>query len=153
MSTAVNPRCIFCEIEADRLACSVAYRDERWLAFMDVHPIREGHVLIVPRRHLGRMSALHEDERADLIRLANRVLAAQEALGFSDDGANLLLNDGMAANQHVPHLHLHCIPRKPGDQAGFGSRLLMRTFGLFGRQANRARLDEIAAMLAARIAS
>lgn len=157
MSTQMNstskPACIFCDICEERLSASIVYRDERWLVFMDIHPIRQGHALIIPRTHLAHLNQLDDDARSGLMRLAARVMAAQEKAGFSVDGGNLLLNDGVAANQHVPHLHLHCIPRKRGDQLAFGTRLLSRTFGLFGRKTARQQLDSMAGALAKHLQS
>lgn len=141
--------CIFCAIASGRLPASLVYQDEHWLALMDLHPIREGHALIVPRRHLSRLWELEPAQRQQLFALAEALVRAQERAGYAAGGANLLLNDGVAANQHIPHLHLHCIPRRGGDTAGFGVRLLARTFGLFGRGASRARLDTVASALRA----
>lgn len=147
MTPTENSACIFCDICEDRLSASIVHRDERWLVFLDIHPIREGHALIVPTTHVAQLNQLEDDARSELMRLAARVMAAQEKAGFSAKGGNLLLNDGVAANQHVPHLHLHCIPRKGGDQIAFGTRLLSRTFGIFGRKTDRQRLDGIARTL------
>jgi histidine triad (HIT) family protein len=76
------------------------------------------------------------------------VLAAQQRLGLARDGANLLLNDGSAANQHIPHLHLHLIPRCRGDRLRVLGRFAARMFNLFGRRQRRALLDSLAAELA-----
>lgn len=146
-ASRTDSSCIFCGIVDGRLPASVLYEDRDWLAVMDIHPIRTGHVLIVPRHHVARLSGLPPESRQSLFNLADRVLGAQEASGHARGGGNLLLNDGVAANQHIPHLHLHCIPRGPGDTVGFGTRLLARTFGLFGAKTARARLDAIAAEL------
>lgn len=143
--------CIFCGIASGRLPASVVYQDADWLAVMDIHPIRAGHVLIIPRRHLGRLAELDQASRARLFVLADAIVRAQEAAGFAVGGSNLLLNDGVAANQHIPHLHLHCIPRRRGDTVGFGLRLLARTFGLFGRSIARSELDAVAAAIAQRL--
>lgn len=147
-STEPHADCIFCGIANGRLPASVVYQDTDWLAVMDIHPIRKGHVLLVPRRHVGRLTSLSGQARRELIVLADEIVRAQEAGGYAADGSNLLLNDGIAANQHIPHLHLHCIPRRPGDTAGFGMRLLARTFGLFGRATARDGLDATAQTLA-----
>lgn len=153
MNPTVKPACIFCDICEERLPASIVHRDERWLVFMDIHPIRQGHALIVPRTHLAHLNQLDDDARSGLMRLAASVMTAQEKAGFAAEGGNLLLNDGVAANQHVPHLHLHCIPRKRGDLIAFGMRLLARTFGLFGRKTDRQRLDSMAATLAQHLQS
>lgn len=152
MNAGTAPRCIFCEIAADRLPASIVHRDADWLVAMDIHPIRAGHALIVPARHVARLGELEPGARHRLFALADAVLHAQEAEGLAAGGGNLLLNDGIAANQHIPHLHLHCIPRRRGDTVAFGLRLLARTAGLFGRPAERDRLDATARALGARIA-
>lgn len=140
--------CIFCAIANRALPASVVHEDAEWMVVMDIHPIREGHVLIVPKRHIARIAELDPSAQRTLFSLAERMLRAQDASGHAVDGGNLLLNDGIAANQHIPHLHLHCIPRKRGDMLGFGMRLLARTFGLFGRKTDRAALDATARALA-----
>lgn len=148
---AAIDNCIFCGIASGRLPASLVYEDAEWLAVMDIHPIRHGHVLIIPKRHVGRLAELDLAERHRLFVLADAVVRAQEAAGFAVGGSNLLLNDGVAANQHIPHLHMHCIPRRRGDTVGFGLRLLARTFGLFGRSVNRIELDRVAGVIAARL--
>lgn len=144
---AASDSCIFCGIAGGRLPASIVHEDATWMAVMDIHPIRRGHVLLIPRRHVGRLADLSEIEQRGLFQLADRILKAQEASGFADGGSNLLLNDGVAANQHIPHLHLHCIPRRRGDTLGFGVRLLARTIGLFGFATKHAELDTIAAAI------
>ena len=146
-----NADCIFCGITSGRLPASVVYRDANWLAVMDIHPIREAHVLILPQRHVARLHELDRVSQTRLFALADAIVRAQEASGFAVGGSTLLLNDGVAANQHIPHLHLHCIPRQRGDTVGFGLRLLARTVGLFGRRADRATLDATATTLASHL--
>lgn len=140
--------CIFCAIASNRQPASFVHQEQDWIAVMDIHPIRRGHVLIIPRRHVARISELSPAAHQTLFGLADRILRAQEAIGLARGGGNLLLNDGIAANQHIPHLHLHCIPRRPGDTIAFGARLLTRTFGLFGAKTGRVHLDAIADDLA-----
>ena len=80
----------------------------------DTHPVNPGHVLIVPRRHVASLFDSTAAERETLLRLADdarRILAEKHA----PDGFNLGINDGLAAGQSVPHLHLHLIPRYRGD--------------------------------------
>lgn len=142
-------RCIFCRIGAGELPASVVHQDDDWLVLMDVHPVRPGHVLVVPRVHLPHLAQFDANTRNGLIEWADRILRAQQRAGFAAGGANLLLNDGVAGNQHVPHLHLHCIPRRRGDGLKVLGGLMTRMFGMFGRAAPRARLDRQAAELRA----
>jgi histidine triad (HIT) family protein len=147
-SNSQRPICIFCEIIAERLPASIAYRDQDWLVLMDIHPITEAHALIIPTRHCAHLSDIDAAGRQALFDLAAATMAAQESAGFSIGGANLLLNDGIAANQHIPHLHLHCIPRKNGDLLAFARRMVLRTVGIFGFRVSLGRLDRIAEKLA-----
>jgi diadenosine tetraphosphate (Ap4A) HIT family hydrolase len=84
------------------------------LVIRDAFPISPGHTLIIPKRHIGSFFDLEADERAELLALLcqAKVVADKE---FSPQGYNIGINDGAAAGQTVPHLHLHLIPRFEGD--------------------------------------
>jgi diadenosine tetraphosphate (Ap4A) HIT family hydrolase len=84
------------------------------LVIRDAFPISPGHTLIIPKRHVGSFFDLEADERAELLVLLcqAKVVADKE---FSPQGYNIGINDGAAAGQTVPHLHLHLIPRFEGD--------------------------------------
>ena len=152
MNTHADPAsCIFCGIASGRLPASIVHEDDEWMAVMDIHPIRTGHVLLIPRRHVSRLSELAEGEQPQLFLLSDRILKAQEAAGCANGGSNMLLNDGVAANQHIPHLHLHCIPRRRGDTLGFGLRLLARTVGLFGFGTKHDELNTVATAIKAQM--
>jgi diadenosine tetraphosphate (Ap4A) HIT family hydrolase len=84
------------------------------MVLRDTHPVSPGHVLIVPRRHVGSLFDSTATERDEILRLideAHRLLVENH----SPDGFNLGINDGPAAGQSVPHLHVHMIPRYSGD--------------------------------------
>lgn len=126
------------------------HADADCVAFMDIHPVSEGHVLVVPRRHAGHLGELSGAEQARLFQVASAVRAAQVRAGLGREGANLLLNDGPAANQHVPHVHLHVVPREAGDTARVGWRVVARMgFDRFGGARRRDRLEAAAAAIRA----
>ena len=84
------------------------------MALWDSYPLNPGHVLIVPRRHVASWFEATAAERAEMLRLADearRIVIERHA----PDAFNLGLNDGAAAGQTVPHVHLHLIPRYAGD--------------------------------------
>lgn len=86
------------------------------IALWDRHPLNPGHALIVPRRHVASWFEATAAERDEMLRLADdvrRLVAERHA----PDGFNLGINDGHAAGQTFPHLHLHLIPRYRGDVA------------------------------------
>src|SRR5688572_10187817 len=107
--------CIFCDIVAKKAPASIVYEDDRYMAFMDLFPMRPGHTLIIPKHHACFVSELTPEIRGGLFDLGEKVLSAQRNSGLKMQGHNWLLNDGPAANQHVPHVHLHIIPRLQGD--------------------------------------
>ena len=84
------------------------------MALWDSYPLNPGHVLIVPRRHVASWfdaTAAERDEMLQLTDDARRIVIAKH----HPDAFNLGINDGPGAGQTVPHLHVHLIPRYPGD--------------------------------------
>lgn len=109
--------CVFCRIVAGEVPAQVIYEDEWVLAFLDIRPLNAGHTLVIPKAHVERLSELPVELCGPLLAAASRVArAAVPALGAA--GINLVVNDGRAAGQAVPHLHLHLVPRFPGDGGG-----------------------------------
>ncbi|MBN2255192.1 MAG: HIT family protein [Deltaproteobacteria bacterium] len=111
--------CIFCRIVEGKLPASVVCRDDLCMAFMDIHPVNAGHVLIIPTDHVAFLADLEEDTGAHLFRLAQRIAAVLPKCVSQCEGINMFLADGEAAGQEVFHLHLHVFPRYRGDQFGF----------------------------------
>ena len=145
--------CLFCEIAAGRREASVVHADPLCVAFMDIHPVSDGHVLVVPRRHVSLLGELEPAERAHVLEATSVIRQALPRAGLAAEGANFLLNDGAAANQHVPHLHMHVIPRTRGDSLGVAWRFASRMFDVFGRARKRARLEACAARIREALAS
>ncbi len=86
------------------------------VAFPDKFPVNPGHALIVPRRHVADFFDLATDEQAALWRLVPEVKAAID-VGYTPAAYNIGVNTGPAAGQTVAHVHVHVIPRYPGDVA------------------------------------
>ena len=77
-------------------------------------PHATGHAVVIPRRHVGRLTELSEHEHHELFALAREVtLELQRA--HQPDAFTLGMNDGPAAGQSTPHVHLHIVPRTSGD--------------------------------------
>jgi histidine triad (HIT) family protein len=96
------------------------FEDSTCIAFLDIHPINEGHILVVPKAHDERFSELSENP-GHLFAVARILVKAIETSGIKCGGTNLFLSDGKVAGQDVPHVHLHIVPRFVGDgqKAGF----------------------------------
>lgn len=80
----------------------------------DAYPVAPGHTLVIPRRHAGSFFELHPSEQAAMLSLLDQARADLER-EFVPDGYTIGINDGAAAGQTVPHVHLHLIPRHRGD--------------------------------------
>jgi diadenosine tetraphosphate (Ap4A) HIT family hydrolase len=107
---AGSEQCPFCNISAARILQESALA----IALSDAFPVSRGHCLVIPRRHVRSWFETSEDERREMLRLLDD---AREALrrASGPDGFNIGINDGAAAGQTVPHLHVHLIPRYTGD--------------------------------------
>jgi diadenosine tetraphosphate (Ap4A) HIT family hydrolase len=102
--------CPFCTLPESRIVAENAHG----LVIRDAYPVSPGHTLVIPKRHMGSFFELTPAERSDLLALLDQ---AREELQVSlhPDGFNIGINDGAAAGQTVPHLHIHLIPRFRGD--------------------------------------
>jgi bis(5'-adenosyl)-triphosphatase len=84
------------------------------LGFVNLKPVVPGHVLFVPRRVVHRLADLRRDELHDLWSLVHACAPALEQ-HFGATASTFAVQDGAAAGQTVPHVHVHVLPRKAGD--------------------------------------
>ena len=133
--------CVFCDIVAGRSEASVVYLDSRCMAIMDIRPVNTGHVLVIPLNHANGLAELEPGAGGALFEAAQQIAAAMRQSTLNPDGINLLLADGEAAGQEVFHVHLHVLPRYPGD--GFGHKFPPH----YGRRPAREELDNVAATI------
>jgi histidine triad (HIT) family protein len=143
--------CLFCRIARGEAPASVVHRDGLCVAIMDLYPMRPGHVLVLSRTHAVHLHELPEAERAHLLRVAAAVMEAQRAAGIRCDGGTLVVNDGPASGQHVPHVHVHAVPRTRRDWPRVLGRIALRMLNGFGPAADRAALDQLAARIRAHL--
>ena len=99
--------CIFCRIVAGEIPSKKVFEDERLVAFEDVSPKAPTHVLVVPRRHIARLSDASPEDEALLGALTSRAAAIARDRGLSD--FRLVVNNGEGAGQSVFHLHFHLL--------------------------------------------
>lgn len=106
--------CIFCKIINGEIPSEKVYEDDKVFAFMDINPLNDGHVLIIPKSHAGTIHEIGEDDFLAVMSATHK-LAAAVRKALNPDGINLLQLNGKAANQVIPHLHVHIVPRWSGD--------------------------------------
>ena len=110
----MSDQCIFCEILRGNSPASYTYQDDTVVAFMDIQPITQGHMLVVPREHTVLMKDVSDQVAMRAFRVA-RHLASVVPATLGAGGVNLFVADGEVAFQDVPHFHIHVIPRYAGD--------------------------------------
>ncbi|MCP3872102.1 MAG: HIT family protein [Desulfobacteraceae bacterium] len=106
--------CLFCKIINGEIPCTKIYENDKVLSFMDISPMNEGHLLVIPKTHGATILELPETDFLAVMAATKKIAqAANKAL--NPDGINILQLNGEAANQVVPHLHVHIVPRWDGD--------------------------------------
>jgi len=102
--------CIFCDILDGKLDGHFLYEGESHVAFLDKYPIDVGHSLVIPRQHHERITEMTPENVGKLFslvpKIAKAILTAANADAFS-----IAQNNGRAAKQIIPHVHIHIIPR------------------------------------------
>jgi histidine triad (HIT) family protein len=133
------PGCAFCAIAAGEAPAAVVLDEPEHVAFLDVRPLFEGHVLLCPRPHLETLPDLPPERVGPLFRAAQSLCVAV-ADAMDAQGTFVAMNN--VVSQSVPHLHVHVVPRRRKD-------------GLRGFFWPRTRYEDDAAMaaVAARIAA
>ena len=102
--------CLFCQILDGKISAHFIYEDNSHVAIMDKYPIHRGHSLVIPRKHHEKITDMDVGEVSDLFsKVPSISRAVIEATGA--DGFNIGQNNGRAANQIIPHVHVHVIPR------------------------------------------
>jgi len=88
-------------------------------AFVNLKPLLPGHVLVIPRRVVPRITDLSAEEATDFILTVQRVGRTVERV-YGATAMNIAMQDGPDAGQSVPHVHMHIIPRKKQDMENRG---------------------------------
>jgi len=96
--------CLFCRIARGEIACHAVHEGERVLAFLDIHPIRRGHTLIIPREHFPGFEDLPAQLATEITTLAQQLARGMKAI-YGVERVALFY-----AGIHVRHAHAHVLP-------------------------------------------
>ena len=111
--------CVFCKVVNGQEPVSTVYEDDSVIVILDIQPVNQGHLLVLPKTHAVHLEDLDPDLGAHVFKVAMRMSEVLRASDIRCEGVNLLLADGEVAGQEIPHVHLHVIPRFDGDGFGF----------------------------------
>ncbi|MCG2718728.1 MAG: HIT family protein [Nanoarchaeota archaeon] len=107
--------CIFCKIISGKTPCWKVYEDSLVIAFFDVNPAAEGHILVVPKKHFQDIFDIEEEYIKRIASVCKKLsIALRKAFGVKD--INLIHGSGKNAQQDVFHFHMHIWPREAGDK-------------------------------------
>ena len=139
----IRRTCGFCQIVRGESKASLVYANAFTLAFMNRRQANEGHVLVIPRRHVETIFELDDFLAAEVAKTVLKVSRAlKEALRISD--LSVWQSNGAAAFQEIPHLHIHLLPRYADDG-------LLQVYPALPPPVKRELLDTLAAAINAKI--
>lgn len=116
--------CLFCEINEGKKKSLSVYEDKYCHGFMDKFPLSVGHLIVVSKLHTETISGLSYQQRSRMFDVANTLANKLRAVEPKIKAFNFVINDGKAAGQHIPHVHLHVIPRYGFDGWLLGLKML-----------------------------
>ena len=105
-----NQKCIFCKIINKSIPNAIIYEDEKFLVFLDRYPINYGHALLIPKDHFDTILEMPLNLVGEMYSLVPQI--AKSIISTIDgNGFNVSQNNGRSANQIIPHVHVHIVPR------------------------------------------
>jgi histidine triad (HIT) family protein len=109
--------CIFCKIVRGEIPSHKIVENEYSFAFLDIHPLADGHTMIIPKAHVERFEDVPAAQLGKLFEAVQQVTRATTK-SLNAPAVTIGINNGGAAGQVVPHLHIHLIPRFENDGGG-----------------------------------
>ena len=106
-------KCIFCDIINNNKQQFI-YENEYCIAMLDEFPVSLGHALIIPKSHIKNYFDVPKEIKTKLWEVVDIVKEYLQSK-YNCDGFNIGINNGEAAGQTIPHVHIHLIPRYFGD--------------------------------------
>jgi histidine triad (HIT) family protein len=122
---AYDPNNIFAKILRGELPCVKLYEDALTLAFLDIMPSVEGHVLIITKEPAEGILDLSPEGAAALIQTTQKIAKAVKA-ALAAPGIMLVQLNGAAAGQSIPHIHFHVLPRFEGLDLKLHGRAMVK---------------------------
>ena len=121
--------CIFCDIINGKLPCHLIHKDDNHIVILDRYPIDVGHSLIITKKPYEKLTDMSVEEIMDLFskipKIISAIIKATKADGFS-----IAQDNGKAAKQIIPHVHVHIIPRYNATETLWTQRKLMKDIEL-----------------------
>jgi len=104
--------CVFCDIIEHKLEAKIVYESEKVIAILDIEPISDGHVLVIPKIHTDSISKISKKYLFEVIETAQHIVEVFER-DYRHLGYSIMQNGGECCD--FGHFHLHVFPRVKGD--------------------------------------
>ena len=101
--------CIFCKIAQGEIPCNKIHENKKFLVFLDIKPVSDGHLLIIPKKHFRWMQEADDKTIGDIFKLTKKMMLALKK-GLPCD----YVQESVVGNE-IPHFHIHLIPRYKED--------------------------------------
>ena len=105
----VTNECIFCRIVKGEIPSFKIYEDDKFFAFLDINPIRAGHTLVIPKKHVDYIFDYEDPEYSEIFKLAKKLAVKIKKVTHAKKIG--IAVEGIA----VPHLHIHLVPVNNGN--------------------------------------
>ncbi|MES2416307.1 MAG: HIT domain-containing protein [Patescibacteria group bacterium] len=101
----MNNDCIFCKIIKNEIPSNKVYEDANFLAFMDIQPVSDGHLLVIPKTHVEWMQDADDETVAGAFKISKKLMTSiKNSIGCDYVQVSVVGKD-------IPHFHIHLIPR------------------------------------------
>ena len=116
-SKDVEEECVFCARPAlgDDETALIVHRGERCFVILNLYPYTNGHLMVTPYEHVGKLQQIDAETSAEMFALAQTAMSHLETV-YRPHGFNVGFNQGRSAGAGVEHhIHMHVVPRWGGD--------------------------------------
>lgn len=120
--------CIFCEIRDERIEGFKINTDFESYVLLDKFPVSPGHLLIISNKHGEFLADFSNIVKNKMLILASILIENMKKNNAKILGFNIIINDGKHAGQHIPHLHIHLVPRYKHDRLSIFFNFLTSRF-------------------------
>lgn len=104
--------CLFCKIIKKEVPSDIVYEDEDVVAFRDIHPVAPVHVLVIPKKHISRITDIKKEDEHIVGKIYSVINIIAEQEGIKDKGFRVIANCGEDGGQIIEHLHFHLLGGK-----------------------------------------
>ncbi|MGN1163562.1 MAG: HIT family protein [Candidatus Ornithospirochaeta sp.] len=109
---------VFEMIRDGEIPSTKIYEDDLCFVILDLSPVNKGHALVISKECAPTFTEVKDETLHHMINVAKKVDGKMRSV-LGADGTNIMINNGPASGQEVPHLHIHVIPRYSGDGKTF----------------------------------